>query len=64
MKAKVKQITVTINENEALAILNAIKAGLKGETWDANAEEKGAADLAILLNGNFFSSTKDVHFIN
>jgi hypothetical protein len=64
MKAEVKQITVTINENEALSILNALRVGIYEEKWCDDPDKKAATDLHDLLNGNFFSAKKNVHFTN
>lgn len=61
MKMKTNVVTVEINEQEALSVINALQLGIKNE-FSPEAHEKAAAELLGLLRGNFQSSTKGINY--
>ncbi len=62
MEVSIKQITVTITEEEANSIRNVLLTGLDNKhVFDPTPEIEGASNLLRLLTGNFHSSIPDVH---
>ncbi len=62
MKVSIKQITITITEDEASSIRRALLAGLDNRhVFAPTPAIEGAANLLGLLTGNFHSSIPDVH---
>ena len=62
MKAEIKQVSITINEDEALSIINVLLIGLENKhIFEPSQEIKGGADLLELLTTNFRSSIPGIH---
>jgi len=59
MKSRPTVVQVTINEQEALAIINALQRGIS--TAENSEDDQGATSLLGLLRGNFQSSVAGIH---
>ena len=62
MRSAIKEVSVTINEAEALSILNAIQKGLGSDMHlSEDTGIKGAQQLASILRCTFHSSISGIH---
>lgn len=66
MRVKVNEVSVTINADEALSIINAINKGLDSSHHFGKPDKstQGAVSLLKLLNGSFRNSKDGIHHIS
>jgi len=64
MKSETQKIAVTIEKNDSLSIIVALRKGLgDSEHFEKTAETKGARSLLKLLDANFINSVGGVNIV-
>lgn len=63
MRIEIMKIKVTLDDREALSIINALQTGLKDHEFiDKKPEEEAAIDFLSLLRNNFQNSQSGIHW--